>query len=915
LLRRRCFGVRQSASLSPVRIIHNQLTLIPGTRLGVFEIAAQIGTGGMGEVYRATDTNLKRAVALKVLPASVGEDAERLVRFQREAEVLAALNHPNIAQIYGLEKSGGIAALVMELVDGPTLADRIAQGPVPVEETLAVAKQIAEALEAAHEQGIVHRDLKPTNIKVRPDGVVKVLDFGLAKVMEPADAMAPNVTQSPTITPAMTHVGFIVGTAAYMPPEQAKGRPADKRADIWAFGVVVFEMLTGQGVFTGDTVSDTLASVLKTDPNWRSLPAAVPPRLRALLRWCLDKDPKRRLRDIGDARVQIEDLLGGASDETGSVIVGDVRIERRVTHLAVAMLVGALAATALLWTVSRPTPPEVFSLEASPPDSAALSIDGSARDISVTPDGSNIVYIGNHGTQLFVRSLTKFEPVAILSESGTLRGVFTSPDGDWVGFVQGTNTLRKVAITGGAPNTLLTMDGDSLGAVWGSDNRIVFATANPATGLQRVSMRGGTVEVLTTPDRAGGAADHLWPEILPNDRGVLFTITAVRGGLSDAQIAVRDSSGTIKTLLHGGHHAHYVPGGHLVFAVGGALRAVGFDLDRLEVLGTPVEVVPHLATTATGAADFAVAANGMLVYVDAPGAAAGLTPTWVDRAGNETPTGVPPGSYQYPRLTPNGTGITLNVSGDRSVIWDLPGGPLRRQPGPGAGALLSADGKHLIFSSTQGRPASNLYRQAANGAGVPERLTDSPNTQVATSMTRDGVVIFHEITPAGDRNLYRLTLPQPGELGRSRELIATPDDERNGIVSPDGRWFAYESDRSGQFEIYVRPFPNLEAGEWQVSAGGGRQAVWTRQELFYVALDGSLVVVPVNARGFDWSAGTPQKFLDNRYFSSGGVPRQYDVAPDGQRVLVLKQGSDQGSPQIRVVSNWPIELGVIAPIK
>ena len=478
-----------------------------------------------------------------------------------------------------------------------------------------------------------------------------------------------------------------------------------------------------------------------------------------------------------------------------------------------------------------------------------------------------------------------------------------------------------MTITGGSPITLLTMDGNSLGAVWGSDDRIVFATANLATGLQRVSAEGGTAEVLTTPDRARGDADHLWPEILPNNRGVLFTITAIRGGLGNAQIAVRDSStGTIKTLMRGGHHAQYVPSGHLVFAVGNTLRAVGFDLDRLEVRGTPVQVVPRLATTAAGAADFAVAADGTLVYVDAPGVASGLTPMWVDRAGHETPTGAPAGSYQYPRLTPNGTGIALSISGEHggSSMWDLRGGTFRRQPGNDAIPVWSAAGRHMVFSSTQGGPASNLYRQATNGGGVPERLTDSPNTQVATSMTPDErAVIFHEITRAGGRDLHQLILPRPGESARSAALIATQDDERNGIVSPDGRWLSYESDRSGQFEIYVRPFPNVEEGEWQVFAGGGRQAVWTRsgQELFYVALDGSLLIVPVTTRSSEWSAGTPQKFLDNRYFSGGGVLPQYDVAPDGERVLVLKQGNDEGSPQILVVFNWPTELGILAPLK
>jgi serine/threonine-protein kinase len=457
------------------------------------------------------------------------------------------------------------------------------------------------------------------------------------------------------------------------------------------------------------------------------------------------------------------------------------------------------------------------------------------------------------------------------------------------------------------------MDGNSLGATWDSNAGVVFATANPSTGLQRVSAEGGAAEVLTMPDRTRGEADHVWPEILPDGRGVLFTITAARGGLENAVIAVRDlSRGTSKILMKGGHHAHYVPGGYLVYGTGNTLRAVAFDLDRTEVLGTSVQVIPRLVTTGEGAADFAVSADGTLVYVDATEGAAALTPVWVDRQGRETPTGVPPGPYQYPRLTQGGDGISLSVSGDRRSVWDLRSGALRPQAGGQLNALWSPDGTRMVFSARADDGNTSLYVQAADGSGGAERLTEGANVQVATSMSPDGRrVVFHEITAAGHRDLRLLTLPGPGVAKGSSALIATQFDERNGIVSPDGRWLVYESDQSSQLEVYVRSFAAPDAREWRVSTEGGRQAVWTRNgdELIYLALDGSFMTVTVAARGSSWRAGAPKRLIDNRYFSGGGVPRQYDVAPDGLKVLVLKQGAGQvRPPQILVVLNWVEEL-------
>ena len=645
------------------------MVLSPGARLGPYEVTAQIGVGGMGEVYRATDTNLARQVAIKVLPEAVAADADRLARFDREAKALASLNHPNIAAIYGLERSGATSALVMELVEGPTLADRIAQGSIPIDEALPIAKQIAEALEAAHEQEIIHRDLKPANIKVRSDGTVKVLDFGLAKAMKPAGAMSPNASMSPTITsPAMmTGVGMILGTAAYMAPEQAKGRPADKRSDVWAFGCVLYEMLTGRRAFEGEDMTEVLGAVVRLEPNWEALSSDVSQPVRTLLHACLVKDRRTRIADIAAALFVLDHQTGLTA--AGTVAAGPLprrSLWRRVvTPVAAALVVSAVVGAAVWFGTAR-SPPRVARFPLTTASANALSISGTDRDLAITPDGSRIVYVGSGRAELLMRSLDRVEPIVLAR--GELRGVFVAPDGQWVGFVDLNRTLKKVAITGGPSLTLTAIDGGARGATWGSEDTIIFATNNPATGLLRVSAAGGESTVVSRPNRDRGEADHLWPEILPGGRSVLFTVTAVSGGLDAAQIAVLDlDTGAQTIVLRGGSHAHYVSTGHLVYTAGGALRAVAFDLSRREVQGTPVSVLPRVVTTTYGAGDDAVAADGTLVYVDAPGTASSAsfgvdrTLVWVDRAGREEPLAAPPRAYRQPRLSPDGTRIAVSI--------------------------------------------------------------------------------------------------------------------------------------------------------------------------------------------------------------------------------------------------------------
>ena len=598
------------------------MALAVGTRLGPYEIQSALGAGGMGEVYRARDTKLGRDVALKVVAESFTHDPERVARFQREAQLLASLNHPHIATIYGLEeahpstRSAGsgqeaLHFLAMELVEGATLAERLKAGPIPVAEALAMARQVADALQAAHEKGIIHRDLKPANIALTAEGQVKVLDFGLAKALEasPGDASA-----SPTLSLAATQAGVILGTAAYMAPEQARGKPVDKRSDVWAFGCVLYEMLTGTRAFEGEDISDTLANMLKIDPDWQALPSDVPTQIMTLLRGCLEKDRRKRVADIAVALFVLDEvgrvpqLVRRSLGEDGSgpaegaessgqdpaqvhaevdAAVSTTRREmarsmrRRVAFVgaAAACVTGAIAGAGVWWSM-RPAPPRVVRTEVTTASAVALSLQGADRDIAITPDGSRVVYRGTN--QLLVRALDQLEP-DVLSGLSAPRGVFISPDGQWVGFNDG-GTLKKVAITGGPPVTITPVDGPNpRGATWGPDGTIVFATNAPPTGLQRVSAAGGDPMVLTKPDRERGELDHVWPEFLPGGEAVLFTVTAVGGGLDNAQIAVLDlRTGTSKVLIRGGSHAHYVPTGHLVYGVAGTLRAVAFDLGRLE---------------------------------------------------------------------------------------------------------------------------------------------------------------------------------------------------------------------------------------------------------------------------------------------------------------------------------------------
>lgn len=914
--------------------------LAPGLRVGPYEIVAPLGAGAMGDVYRACDTKLNRDVALKVLPERFALDPDRAARFTREAQLLATLSHPNIGALYGLEESNGAQALVLELVDGPTLADRIAAGPMSIDEAMPIARQIAEAVEAAHEKGIIHRDLKPANIKIARNGMVKVLDFGLAKVWD--GAAQAELSASPRLTATGLGEGTLLGTPAYMSPEQARGQPLDRRTDLWSFGCLLYEMLTGRPPFAGDTISDTLAAILDREPDWTALPADTPAPIRRVLRRCLEKDRRRRLDSASDARLEIDDAIAFPAAET----LAPPATPSRVTPVAIAGI--AVIAALVGWLLLRPPPvvpvrPARFTIV--PPPTQPLNVASYDRDLVLSPDGRYLVYRAGWGpptvgTLLMVRAIDEVDARQLPGIYGL--GVFFSPDGRWIGFFTPTE-LKKVSIAGGPAITLAAVTGASLGASWGDDNTIVFGTADPRTGLWRVSGDGGEAAALTTPDATRPGSDHAFPSVLPGGRGVLFTTTDA-GKADNSDVAVLDlQTGQRKTLIRGGTQAEFVDPsggagrtGYLLYAAAGALRAVRFDPVRLEVLGDPVTVVEQVMIKPTGAANYAVSRQGTLFYVPR-GVSVQMSPrslVWVDRQGHEEPINAPLRPYGTPRLSPDGTRLLLGINdqdGNDTWVWDLERETLRRltfTPGADALAFWTPDSRRIIYTSDR-TGVLNLYSQAADGTGTAERLTTSANQQFPSSISPDGTIIlgFEELS------LPASTLMAPGpawrvvsypmvgvatrpEAGPLPDTSASPSAQTlfDGVwaeFSPNGRYLAYQtaSDPT-RSEIYVRPFPQVDSGHWPISTRGGTRPTWARngREIFYLDESNTLTAVPVQTSGATFAAGKPAKVFDARY-STPYPPRSYDVSADGKRFLMIKDSATGTQPASMVlVEHWFEEL-------
>jgi serine/threonine-protein kinase len=908
-----------------------------GQSVGGYQVGPLIGAGGMGEVYRARDIRLARDVAIKILPRAFTANPGRLARFEREARMLASLNHPLICAIYGIEEAApppgsgqpGIRALVMELVEGDDLSAHIGRGPMSLDAAMPIVRQIAEALEAAHEKGIVHRDLKPANVKITPEASVKILDFGLAK----------EAAATPATPIGGSEDGMILGTAAYLSPEQARGRDVDKRADIWAFGCVLYEMLSGRAAFAGDTVSDTIGRILEREPDWSLLPDATPEPVRRLIARCLVKDAKQRARDIGDVRIEIDALLSAAS---GTGAVASASSPARVRWLpwtGVGTLATALAVVVALWAPWRAVVPVRLRLTTElGPGVAMGAIPAQYGDATaISPDGGVIAFVGQPAgggnPQLYVRRLDQLHATAL---SGTdYPGVpFFSPDGRWLGF-WADGKLKKIAVTGGAAIPLA--DAPELrGGTWGEDGTIVFGSSRSTrTRLLRVSASGGPAEPLAA--LAEGEVLQSWPQILPGGKALLYSSSRILRAYNDANIVVQPlPAGAPKVVHRGGFHGRYVPsgpwaprndeGGHLVYIHDGTLFAAPFHLGRLEVTGPSVPVLAGVASnTLTGGAQFAVSASGTLVYRTGPMIGGGLTLSWMDRDGKTSPLGVTAAVWANLQFAPDGQRLAMEIRDGTTDIWvyELSRDTLTRlttDPADDRKPVWTADGRRIAFASARGDKSTlNLHWQRSDerGAGAAERLTESANEQQPFSWHPSGrFLAFEEARPGTGRDV--MILPVEGnetsgwKTGRPYAFVDGPSFDGKPMFSPDGRWLAYSSTESGsgRLEVHVRPFPG-PGGTWQVSTLGGEDPVWSRSkpELFY-SFNGQMSVAAYTVQGDVFRAGKPQIWSGTR-FQTRGPGRMFDLHPDGKRFVLSPAVQTPGAgrlDQVTIVIDFFDEL-------
>jgi Tol biopolymer transport system component len=892
------------------------MTLASGARLGPYEILSPLGSGGMGEVYRARDTKLGRDVAIKVLAEAFAHDPDRLARFQREAKMLAALNHPNIATIHGLEQSNGTSYLVMELVSGETLQQRVArEGRLPIEEALGVCRQIAEALEAAHEKGIIHRDLKPANVKMTPEGKVKVLDFGLAKAFA-GDESGTDVSNSPTLSAAGTMQGVILGTAAYMSPEQARGKAVDKRTDIWAFGCVLFELLTGQQAFHGDTVTEILAAVLRGEPDWPALPAATPTKVRDLLRRCLQKDKTLRLRDAGDASLEIQEALFAAPTAGPTAIGPATRGWQQALVSGLTVLVTALVTGLAFLNLKPATPPAPRPVTRTvitlPPGQQLAGLDNGPA-VALSPDGTHLAYVASQGgtQQMYLRAMDDLEARPVPGTEGAVEPFF-SPDGQWLGFFAG-GKLKKVSVSGGAAVPL----GDAgfpRGASWGSQGMIAFV-AGISSALQQVPDAGGDPKPLT---RLGqGESNHRWPDFLPAGNAVLFGVGTGRG----SQVAVQSvGTGDRRNLIPVGAHPRYASSGHLIYAQGGTLMAVPFDPQRLTVAGAPVPVVEGvMQSPPLSASQYSLSATGSLIYVPGGVQQPARSLVWVDRKGLEQPLQAKAHTYRYPKLSPDGQSVAVTIEElEEANVWvyDLARDAPTKLTLQGSPNLMSVwrppDGKRLAFTSAREGPF-NVFWQLVDGSGGLEQLTRREYTQAPSSWSADGQLLaFVESNPTTGLDIWVLRISD-----RTAEaFLRTPADESTPQFSPDGRWLAYVSNESSnRYETYVQPYPG-HGRKWQISTDGGMEPVWNRsgRELFYRSGDKMMAVDITTQPSF--VASKPHMLFEGPYLPAEGTFSNYDVSPDGQRFLMVKpiEQAKAAPTQINVVLNWFEELRRKVPV-
>ena len=866
-----------------------------GEQFGVYKILSVLGKGGMGEVYRARDTRLGRDVAIKVLPHVFAADSDRVARFNREARLLAALNHSNIAAIYSVEEHRGRTFLVLELVEGETLEDRLNRKRLPFDESLRIALQVAEGLEAAHEKSVIHRDLKPANIQIDTNDHIKILDFGLAKVVrESSDA---DLTQLSTSIGGETQQGVLLGTPAYMSPEQAHGQTADRRTDIWAFGCILYEMLTGNALFRAETAAGTLARVLESPIHFDALPSQTPASIVRLIQRCLQRDPRERLQHIGDARVEIHDVLAG-TPSAPEIRVAAPRVRPIIAGAAVLVVLVAIVA----WFLAQRTIPEPNVVTARSfigPVAAPAPVPFGMRHLAISDDGTRLVY--KSGSQLFLRFMNRTQAVPIQSDP-VVSNPFFSRDGKWIAFFA-FFSIKRVSSDAAAVTSIADFKGRNFGGTWGPDGTIIFSTE---TGLFSVSDQGGPPKLLLAPDRDGVLL--AWPEFMPDGRAVLFTRLPA-GSADDAEIVLLDLK-TLKSkvVVRGATCAHYVPGGYLIYATRRGLEAITFN----PATGTPsgdAVLIPDVdlkIAADNGAADFAVSSNGTLVQM--PPVTDSLSQlVFMDLGGHaEVIKTIPPDAYGYPRLSPDGKRVAVDIGGPNRDIYVLDlerGSRVRISEGPGEDllALWSRDGRKLYYSSNRG--GFHVYSRAADGTGSEELLTDNADVQMPVWLAPENRLLFFK-GPYEAADIGSVNLDHPSTV---EWLLHSKYTERSPAVSPDGNWFAYESNESGQEEVWVRPYPAVDKARFPI--GAGRHARWAPRgnELYYRNPQGAMMAVSVQSSP-EFHAGTPRLlFPDMNYGSNGAV--KYDVAPDGRFLVTQRiRQADNSQVMLLVTLNWLGEL-------
>ena len=879
------------------------MALAAGDRLGVYEVRDLIGAGGMGEVYRGHDTKLNRSVALKILPDAFASDPDRLARFKREAQVLASLSHSNIGSIFGFEETDTVHALVLELIEGPTLADRLAHGSLALDEAVQVARQIADALDAAHAQGIVHRDLKPANIKIRPDGTVKVLDFGLAKAVSGEHSTA-SVMQSPTITsPALTQLGVILGTAAYMSPEQARGKPADKRSDIWAFGAVLYEMLTGRRAFEGDDISDTLANILKTEPDWSVLPADTPPAIRRVLRRCLERDPRRRTHDIADARLDLDerDIASAGAPLPSKPRL--VNVERVAWALVVATLAGLVA-----YAVRDQSPaPQVVRFQIDPPEGGSFgsndgvgNFDGTSGG-AISPDGTQLVFVGTdkaQRTQLWLRRLDSFTSRPLTGTDNAMMP-FWSPDSGSIGFYA-NKKLQRFAVADGAVQTITDAAGVPRGATWGSGGAIVFSVGTPPR-LARVQARGGDVTALAVSVDSVGQ----FPFFLPDGRHFLFIGRPPSNESYGVLIgSIESGFETRRVMIDAIGNVAFAPPDRLFFTRDERLMQQTFDLNRMEVTGEATPVIEQvLYNPVSRRADFSVSVNGVLAFRSG----SNLTNqfAWFDRTGKLLETIGPVGNYRTPDLSPDGQRLAYGDVNRRDIwIFDLARQTSSRfTSGPGSETtpVWFPNGTKIAYRTD----GAGMFEKDVTGTG-PERVLLKEVVNGPDQVSADGKwILYFKVTPGGDQDVY--VLPTTGDR-TPQVIVQTPFPEVEPQFSPDVRWLAYASSENGRNEIYVQAFPST-GRRWQVSSSGGRQPLWRAdgKELYFVSDDRRFFAVDVlPAQAGEFEFGVP-KFLFEMRANVFNSRNSYVPSRDGKRFLVNMLLDADDAP-INIVQHWQVAL-------